>query len=439
MNEYTETQEENIIQKKNLICVDTDDNPVVKNEKRNKIKGKLYLGPVWNAFNRENLGSIPRKIENVLVNDKTSKLGFLSQTDRFCYRDHESNGILPGPASYHSSNMNATGSTFYSSKGFGNGFASTCDRFNERDYDMLKYKPGPGEYKVENKFTVVDSIQSSLNFKSLYGNTQVKSMKITKNTPGPGYYNPILSKANQNVDRALSSFTSKVIRFRKNLFDGKSIGPGPGNYFTEMSSENKLQNMTTSHFFRSPPKKKIDLIKKYIFSPDECFQDIPSNSNLNHNKDINNEYKMTKIGKTEKMKNETKYSKTTKSFKKDNHFNSKNNNYTNEIKYNIFTNKAIFSALKKKKSSEKEKVEDLSKLALMYKKDTKHNEEENTAKEEETDIINKIIDTSKKSIFELSPVRWKNKRVNHNPGPAYYDPVPATVRTSFNKSSSAWI
>ena len=35
MYEYTETQEENNIHKKNLICVDTDDDPVVKNVNRN--------------------------------------------------------------------------------------------------------------------------------------------------------------------------------------------------------------------------------------------------------------------------------------------------------------------------------------------------------------------------------------------------------------------
>jgi len=439
MYEYTETQDENIIHKKNLICVDTDDDPVVNNVKRNKNKGKLYLGPVWNAFNRENLGSIPRKIENVLVNDKNSKLGFLSQTERFCYKAHESNSILPGPASYHSSIMNTTGSSFYSSKGFGNGFASTCDRFNERDYDMLKYKPGPGEYKVDDKFTVIDSIKSSLNFKSLYGKNQVKSMKITKNTPGPGYYNPILNKANLNVDRAFSSFKSKVVRFRKNLFDDNSIGPGPGNYFTEKSNEKKLQNMTASHFFKSPAKKKVDLIKKYIFSPEDCFEDNPSNTNSKHHKDFKSEYKMTKIGKIEKMKTEAKYTNTTQSFKIDNHMNFNKSIYTNEITYNIFTNKAIFSALKKKKPLEKKKLEDISKLALIYKKDTKNNEEENSPKKEEADIINKFIGTSKKSIFELSPERWKNKRINHNPGPAYYDPVSPPVRTSFNKTSSAWI
>ena len=102
-----------------------------------------------------------------------------------------------------------------------------------------------------------------------------------------------------------------------------------------------------------------------------------------------------KIGKIEKMKSVPKFSNANQSFTIDNHMNSNKSNYTNEITYNIFTNKAIFSELKKKKPIEKEKVEDLSKLALIYKKDNKNNEEENSPIEE-AEIINKFIVQVKK-------------------------------------------
>ena len=48
-------------------------------------KGKLYKGPNWTAYNKENLGSIPRTVEKALVEDKKgmTKVGFSTQTERF--------------------------------------------------------------------------------------------------------------------------------------------------------------------------------------------------------------------------------------------------------------------------------------------------------------------------------------------------------------------
>ena len=40
-------------------------------------KGKLFKGPNWTAYNKENLGSIPRNIEKSLVEDKKDKVAYL--------------------------------------------------------------------------------------------------------------------------------------------------------------------------------------------------------------------------------------------------------------------------------------------------------------------------------------------------------------------------
>ena len=48
-------------------------------------KGKVFKGSNWTAYNKENLGSIPQKIEKALIKDKknTSKIGFSSTSKRF--------------------------------------------------------------------------------------------------------------------------------------------------------------------------------------------------------------------------------------------------------------------------------------------------------------------------------------------------------------------
>jgi hypothetical protein len=67
-------------------------------------KGRIIKGSNWNAFNRQSLGSIPRKIENILFKDKSEQSikAFLSQKVRF----EDFNKIesvkysYPGPGKY---------------------------------------------------------------------------------------------------------------------------------------------------------------------------------------------------------------------------------------------------------------------------------------------------------------------------------------------------
>ena len=65
-------------------------------------KGKLYKGPNWTAYNKENLGSIPRTVEKALVEDKKgmTKVGFSTQTERF-FPKIDSAKECPGPGTYN--------------------------------------------------------------------------------------------------------------------------------------------------------------------------------------------------------------------------------------------------------------------------------------------------------------------------------------------------
>ena len=62
-------------------------------------KGKIFHGPNWTAFSKENLGSIPGSMEKALVEDKKgmTKIGFSTQTERFYPKINSTIKNNPGP------------------------------------------------------------------------------------------------------------------------------------------------------------------------------------------------------------------------------------------------------------------------------------------------------------------------------------------------------
>ena len=236
-------------------------------------KGKLYKGPNWTAYNKENLGSIPRTVEKALVEDKKgmTKVGFSTQTERF-FPKVDSAKECPGPGTYNISgdmDFTRTSTSFYSSKGFGNGFVSQAERFNDSSLYYSKYAPGPGEYQPNKTGTISDDVSKMLLAKSLYTNKKTRSLKIKGQSPGPGHYNPIMDtfdlKWKLNKYKGEDAvFQSVVPRFKK---AGKGMDiPGPGKYFKDeyyIDYNDKNKPKTMSYFFRKPQKKKVDLLKKY--------------------------------------------------------------------------------------------------------------------------------------------------------------------------------
>lgn len=232
-------------------------------------KGKLFKGPNWTAYNKENLGSIPRQIEKSLVEDKKSmtKIGFSTQTERFFSKD-KTNKNNPGPGSYNLSgdmDFTRTSSSFYSSKGFGNGFVSSTERFDDTKYYYCKYAPGPGEYRPEENRTLANDVKNSILGKSLYTNKKTHSLKVKREYPGPGSYNPIYNTFEQKKYQKMKPdavFKSHVARFKS----GKNANyPGPGKYFKDDFSAdfNDKRPQSQSYFFRHPQPKKVDQLKKF--------------------------------------------------------------------------------------------------------------------------------------------------------------------------------
>ena len=235
-------------------------------------KGKLFKGPNWTAYNKENLGSIPRTVEKALVEDKKgmTKVGFSTQTERF-FPKMDSAKQCPGPGTYNISgdmDFTRTSTSFYSSKGFGNGFVSQSERFNDSSLYYSKYAPGPGDKKKKKRGSIADDVNKMLLAKSLYNNKKTRSLKVKGNSPGPGHYNPIMDtfdlkwKINKYKGED-AVFQSVVPRFKKKK--GLDV-PGPGKYFKDeyyIDYNDKNKPKTMSYFFKNPSKKKVDLLQKY--------------------------------------------------------------------------------------------------------------------------------------------------------------------------------
>lgn len=182
---------------KNIVSIENFDEVKGKLKNLSKNKGKIRRGPFWNAFNRENLGSIPGKIENILINERSdpTKKGFLSNTGRFSNRTDNIKNNFPGPGAYSSSStMNNSNISIYSSKGYCNGFVSTTVRFDDKEEYTNKYLPGPSDYKP--RTTIEKKVENANNYKYnfLYRERRMICLKQNFDNPGPGHYEPIVLK-----------------------------------------------------------------------------------------------------------------------------------------------------------------------------------------------------------------------------------------------------
>jgi hypothetical protein len=193
-------------------------------------------------------------MENILIKDPegNKKVGFSSQTDRFFSRTQNVKYDYPGPGSYRKKETWVKTDPSLSSKGFGNGFVSAKERFDDLKEFNDKYRPGPGNYKIEESTSMSRDISTSISYKSLYNAKSVKSLKIHKDLPGPGYYNPIILAKDFDKSQKNFYFKSEKERFMTARVDEF---PGPGKYFKK-DKKDKIEN-TVSYFFKKPLEKIV--------------------------------------------------------------------------------------------------------------------------------------------------------------------------------------
>ena len=168
--------------------------------------GKIYKGPMVDAFNRLTQSSIPNKSEQIL-SAVERKGGFGSSTDRFStFEEPEGQ---PGPGQYKS--LTAGESPSLSRKGYG-GLISKSPRFKRFQYNTPV--PGPGSYT----YTDISAQGISSVFQKPKGR-----LPQPQELPAPGAYE---ISTNVSTASVCSPFKSKSKRYG----DVPSTSPPPWQY-----------------------------------------------------------------------------------------------------------------------------------------------------------------------------------------------------------------
>jgi hypothetical protein len=439
---------------KNIVSLESLDDIADNYLLRAPKKGKIIKGPNWTAYKRENLGTIPRKVEKVLIEDrhKTTR-GFSSQSERFSARNQSEKYFFPGPGSYQNSQdtFNTTSSSF-SSKGYGNGFASNSVRFDDPKFYYDQFMPGPGQYKVDQTDSIFTNVDKNMNYKYLYHKSEIKSLKVKKELPGPGFYNPKIHENKGNFG-PLCTFQSKVDRFQKETF--KTEVPGPGKYFNDDSPEGKqepqdgkiFKGNTLSYFFKLPSPKKEDPLYKYINKDGKLEKQsiIQENPNLltidsiqKENENFKN--KTGSINLLQETKNKFKKTHYTNSQISTGYFPKSSNSLERTKRHFLMTINNKYRNKKHKINANRDNSSPNFQLKQnMIVEKTNINEDRDNLKE--ALYLKEILGKAdKRPLFELSPPRWSEKISNHNPGPAYYKPLKIPDKIHFyNENLSRWI
>jgi len=359
-------------------------------------QGHLYNHPIFTAYTKTSLGSIPTKLEKTLIDTKKKK---------------KSNSIFsPEPENNSESNYNPssfkTKSVSLSKKGYGNGFISKTERFDNGFKD--KYRPGPCEYPID-KISIKNDVSKSLFSQGLYNTKENHSILPKKSSPGPCDYNPKYYD-DINIDKNSYFFTSDSVRF-KGILENKNNNPGPGKYFNVDSDLVKDKNRE-SYFFKGKVKRKDNPTKRLkIDIGDYCnssFKLVDQKGNVNHSWKENNS--------------------------------------------KILGRDFIYVFDKKKKDKKNKIFEKFKpeKYNNRFKENEKDDDEENNNHRYSNTNENIYININpnnvpKENLFKLYSPRWKsiiayNADCNFKPpGPAYYHPFLPKNKVSFNLNEKDFI
>ena len=186
-----------------------------------EILGKVYRGPVVDAYNRLTQPSIPSKSDK-LLHSSPEKGGFGCSASRFSGKKYAK---LPGPGDYSESRFE---NPSVSKKGFG-GLTNSAPRFKKFQY--VNIIPGPGSYEIK----------SSTSQSFVISTSKTKSLKKTEIMPAPGQYDPLIPEGKKHKT---SMFKSKT----KRLESPNQANPAPWQYTPSYSLTRSSSTSLTSAF-----------------------------------------------------------------------------------------------------------------------------------------------------------------------------------------------
>lgn len=169
--------------------------PKKKNESMNTSFRKVFKGPVHTAYNKDNFGSIPSSVENVLFKakdklkiSKIKKNSIKKDLDVLIEGDNIKYSFSSRlPKSCSSVNLFESKDIFKNKK---SKFFGGETRFDSFKREITKYYPGPGEYDPDNS----KPLFSTNRYQSLFKKNKDESVIFKeKNNLGPGSYDPYLN------------------------------------------------------------------------------------------------------------------------------------------------------------------------------------------------------------------------------------------------------
>jgi hypothetical protein len=473
----------------NIITIENIDE--IKDSFKKKVmkKGKLRLGPYWTAYNRENLGSIPRKVENIIINERQDsvKKGFMSNTSRFFKHSETVKHNFPGPGAYDSSNnstIDKSGISVYSTKGFGNGFVSSKARFDDYLEFKSKYLPSPSDYNI-NTHDINKTVENSLNYKSLYSNSKYVSLKEKVGTPGPGFYNTNNDNLKTDHNATTSNFFFKSTSTRFNIFGKpeKTVSDFNKTQFTTNTISTNYSTKYNNFNTTGSDKKYLTTNRfdeEYLKTQTNMKWNFPRITDVSKNNDeVKTQYLTTLSNDTSKEKEIDKFkggnlinnayeASTIKGKQKEKNMKNRTISHFFQEKIESVSDPLINLGVKKQEPhlitkpgpgtyetishfGKKDKevfspnlhFQKFQREAFKQRLKTKPKKKKNKQKNDFYSTYSCF--NTEKTALNLSSVFSSNspkvfERKNKNPGPAYYSPKVSPSKTSFNNNKTqAWM
>ena len=354
-----------IITESLIIINDIKNNNLPRSGKKPKNKGSLHKY-INSSYFKESLGSIPSKIEKILLDGKNNRDRFSGPLSLFNQIEENTPGVGSYDLNYDWNLKNKSVKMSLKEKRFS---------------DFYNFLPGVGQYDLDNG-KIIQENKDNLRYNSLYSKTKINiNDTINKNINNNLYrYDP---KNLNDIERNKKNFNFCSYSGRNNYrgsniptpFDKIDDKPGPGHYFIN-SNENLKKKSSDNN--RNNSKSVKQFMNKYLSDINDK-EDIPSfNLKQNGNKRENKVYHLEDIYKL--------------------------NRNNKEIVIN--------------------EKEELEKLLKENEKNTSSRILNFKMRENmELHKIKKILgnDNGKPDYFYLSPDRWKTKKNTFKaPGPAYY-------------------